>query len=168
VQTSLQAAFCRDAARLLPCLWGVGRYPGAQVAECSWSPSCRKGAVVPGAEDAERCSAPGPLQGRVMVGWRREIGLVDSCKAVSSPLFIFQAATKAPTLFINLYSGCAVQDVAMTLGPATLISRRVLVPRHVSPRRVIENILRSCSKRAFTWRNEVTSVSPFNIVVACL
>ena len=60
------------------------------------------------------------------------------------------------------------QDVAMTLGLGTLISRRVLVPRHVSPRRVNENILHSCSKRAFTWRNEVTSVSVFNIVVACL
>ena len=68
----------------------------------------------------------------------------------------------------NLYSGCALQDVAMTLGLGTLISRRVLVPRHVSPRRVNENILHSCSKRAFTWRNEVTSVSVFNIVVACL
>ena len=75
---------------------------------------------------------------------------------------------KAPTLFINLYSGCAVQDVAMTVGLGTLISRRVLVPRHVSPRRVNENILHSCSKRAFTWRNEVTSVSVFNIAVACL
>src|SRR5437773_3683419 len=63
-------------------------------------------------------------------------------------------------------SGCAVQDVAMTLGLGTLISRHVLVPRHVSPRRVNENILHSCSKRAFTWRNEVTSVSVFNIVVA--
>jgi len=50
----------------------------------------------------------------------------------------------------------------------TLISRRVLVPRHVSPRRVNQNIFQSCSKRAFTWRNEVTSVSVFNIVVACL
>jgi hypothetical protein len=56
----------------------------------------------------------------------------------------------------------------MTLGLGTLISPRVLVPRHVSPRRVNENILPSCSKRAFTWRNEVTSVSVFNIVVACL
>jgi hypothetical protein len=40
---------------------------------------------------------------------------------------------KAPTLFINLYFGCAVQDVAMPLGLGTLISRRLLVPRHVSP-----------------------------------
>jgi hypothetical protein len=77
-------------------------------------------------------------------------------------------SSKAPTLFINLYSGCAVQDVAMSLGLGTLVSRRVLVPRPVSPRRVNENILHYCSKRAFMWRNEVTSVSVFNIVVACL
>ena len=56
----------------------------------------------------------------------------------------------------------------MTLGLGTLISRRVLVPRHASPRRVNGNILHSCSKGAFAWRNEVTSVSVFNIVVACL
>jgi hypothetical protein len=52
-------------------------------------------------------------------------------------------SSKAPTLFINLYSGCAVQDVAMTLGLGTLISRRVLDPRHVTPRRVNESILHS-------------------------
>jgi hypothetical protein len=56
----------------------------------------------------------------------------------------------------------------MPLRLGTLIFRRVLVPRHVSSRRVNENILHSCSQRAFTWRNEVTSVSVFNIVVACL
>jgi len=77
-------------------------------------------------------------------------------------------SSKAPALFINLYSGSAVQDIVTTLGLGPLISRRVLVPRHVSPRRVNENILHSCSKRAFPWRNEVTSVSVFNIVVACL
>jgi hypothetical protein len=49
-----------------------------------------------------------------------------------------------------------------------LISRRVLVCRHVSPRRVNENILHCCSKRAFTRRNEVTGVSVFDIVVARL
>jgi hypothetical protein len=49
-----------------------------------------------------------------------------------------------------------------------LISRRVLVSRHVSPRRINENILYSCSQKAFTWRNEVTGVSVFDMVVACL
>jgi hypothetical protein len=42
------------------------RYPGAQLAECRWSRSCRKGAVVPGAEDAEPCSPPGPGRCRVV------------------------------------------------------------------------------------------------------
>ena len=104
------------------------------------------------------------VQGRVMVDEGEKLALSTSVRRFH-PHYL---SSKAPTLFINLYSGCAVQDVAMTLGLGTLISRRVLVPRHVSPRRVNENILHSCSKRAFTWRNEVTSVSVFNIVVACL
>ena len=75
------------------------------------------------------------------------------------------------SLFTNLLQRPPSTDmkIVVHLFPlGTLISGRVLVPRHVSPRRLNENILHSCSKRAFTWRNEVTSVSVFNIVVACL
>ena len=108
------------------------------------------------------------VQGRVMVDEGEKLALSTSVRRFHSHYLSSKAPTKAPTLFTNLYSGCAVQDLAMTLGLGTLISRRVLVPSHVSPRRVNENILHSCSKRAFTWRNEVTSVSVFDIVVACL
>jgi DNA-binding MurR/RpiR family transcriptional regulator len=40
--------------------------------------------------------------------------------------------------------------------------------KRVGPSSVDENILHSCSKRTFTWRNEVKGVSVFNIVVARL
>jgi hypothetical protein len=56
----------------------------------------------------------------------------------------------------------------MTLGLGTLVSRRVLVFRHVGPRRVDEDIPSLLLPKSFTWRNEVTGVSVFNIVVASL
>ncbi len=56
----------------------------------------------------------------------------------------------------------------MTFGPGCLSLSSRAGPRHVSSRRVDENVLHSCSNRTFTWRNEVTGVSVFNILVACL
>jgi hypothetical protein len=75
-------------------------------------------------------------------------------------------------------SGCLYQPLEKCMGLArakrSLIPRRrnylqsTAGPRRVSPRRVNGNILHSCSKKAFTWRNEVTGISVFDIVVACL
>ena len=56
----------------------------------------------------------------------------------------------------------------MTFEPGSLSLSSRAGPRHVSSPRVDENVLHSCSNRTFTWRNEVTGVSVFNIVVACL
>jgi hypothetical protein len=52
-------------------------------------------------------------------------------------------SSKAPTLFIELVPAAPFRTLPRPLDLGALISRRLLVPRHVSPHRVNENILHS-------------------------
>jgi hypothetical protein len=53
---------------------------------------------------------PGALQGRVMVDEGEKLALSAGVRRFHPHYLSSKAPTKAPRLFINLYSGCAVQD----------------------------------------------------------
>jgi hypothetical protein len=92
---------------------------------------------------------------------------VETVGIIRSPV----RATALPGALFFCFPACRVvsADFHDLWTWASLISRPLLVSRRVRrPCGVDENLLHSCSKTTFTWRNEVTGVSVFNIVVACL